>query len=71
MSAHALKNVFENSFARWSEKPAIAFFRHGDAATELTYGQLDQNANRLAHTFESFIMFSSGCHPKILRLQNI
>ena len=51
MSTHALKDVFENSFARWSEKPAIAFFRLGDAETELTYGQLAQDANRLAHTF--------------------
>jgi malonyl-CoA/methylmalonyl-CoA synthetase len=51
MSTHALKDVFENSFARWSEKPAIAFFRHGDVETELTYGHLAQDANRLAHTF--------------------
>ena len=57
MSAHSLKDLFENSSAMWSEKSAIAFFRQNDAETELTYGQLAQDANRLAHTFESFIMF--------------
>ena len=50
MSKHSLKDVFENSFARRSEKPAITFFRGGDAETELTYGQLDQDANQLAHS---------------------
>ena len=51
MHTLSLKELFENSFAHWREKPAITFFSHGDMETVLTYGQLDQDANRLAHTF--------------------
>jgi malonyl-CoA/methylmalonyl-CoA synthetase len=46
-----LKDVFENSFARWGEKPAITFFRNAEVETVLTYSQLGQHANQLAHTF--------------------
>ncbi len=52
MYSTSLKDVFENSFVRWREKPAITFFRHGHMETALTYGQLDRDANRLAHTFQ-------------------
>ena len=52
MCSTSLKDMFDNSFARWGEKPAITFLRYGDVETALTYGQLDRDANRLAHMFQ-------------------
>jgi malonyl-CoA/methylmalonyl-CoA synthetase len=52
MHTFSLKEQFENSFQRWRDKPAIAFFSLEDIETVLTYAQLDEDANRLAHTFQ-------------------
>ena len=38
MHTLSLKELFENSFAHWREKPAITLFSHGDIETVLTYG---------------------------------
>jgi malonyl-CoA/methylmalonyl-CoA synthetase len=51
MSTKSLKNLFENSFTHWGEKPSITFLRNGVMETELTYTQLDQDANQLANIF--------------------
>jgi malonyl-CoA/methylmalonyl-CoA synthetase len=51
MPPHSMKELFENSFKRRPDKPAITFFSHADRKTALTYGQLDLDANRLAHAF--------------------
>jgi malonyl-CoA/methylmalonyl-CoA synthetase len=51
MHSHSLKHAFENSFQSLNAKTAITFFRHGDGESVLTYGQLNQDSNQLAHAF--------------------
>ncbi len=51
MGTGSLKELFEDSFLRRGEKPAISFLRHGEVQTVLTYAQLDRDANQLTHTF--------------------
>jgi malonyl-CoA/methylmalonyl-CoA synthetase len=52
MRSASLKDAFENSCSRWREKPAVTFYRQGDQETSLTYGQVDRDANQIAHTFK-------------------
>jgi malonyl-CoA/methylmalonyl-CoA synthetase len=51
MRNSALKDAFENSFNHWTNEPAVTFYRQGNSETSLTYGQLERDANQLAHTF--------------------
>ena len=51
MQRFSLNELFESSFSRWPDKRAITFFSRGDMETVLTFGQLDQDANRIAHVF--------------------
>jgi malonyl-CoA/methylmalonyl-CoA synthetase len=51
MSTKSLKNLFENSFSHWGEKPSITFLRDGEVETTITYTQIDRDSNQLAHIF--------------------
>ena len=51
MNAETIHRWLERTAAKHGEKTAITFVRGGRAETELTYGQLLRDVNRLAHTF--------------------
>jgi len=44
-----LRDSFLNAFSTRSDKQAITFFRDGVVETELTYGDLDRDSNRMAN----------------------
>ena len=49
MNDISLRNYFLKAFSTRREKPAITFFRDGVVETELTYGELDRDSNRMAN----------------------
>lgn len=51
MECRTLSACFKNTFNRNGNKKAITFLRNGLIETELTYTELDQDANRMANTF--------------------
>ncbi|UCF90453.1 MAG: acyl--CoA ligase [Desulfobacterales bacterium] len=52
MRVGTLKDRIEDSFARRDKKKAISFCRDGKVETRLSYGELNQDANRCAHTLQ-------------------
>ena len=51
MSSESLRDRFLDSFLARREKTAISFLRGGMVETELSYGDLNQDSNRMANTF--------------------
>lgn len=51
MGPETLKDWFEDVFSRCGEKTALVFLRNGQVETELTYRQLDRDANRCGAAF--------------------
>jgi malonyl-CoA/methylmalonyl-CoA synthetase len=51
MTGESLKDCFNDAFLAREEKKAITFLRDGEIETEISYSQLNQDSNRLAHTF--------------------
>jgi malonyl-CoA/methylmalonyl-CoA synthetase len=51
MPAETLRNWFEDEFARRGDKTAIVFLRDGEVETELTYGELNSDADRCGASF--------------------
>ncbi|MEA1936236.1 MAG: class I adenylate-forming enzyme family protein [Thermodesulfobacteriota bacterium] len=51
MFGQTLKDCFIDSCSVHGEKIAISFLREGVIETEITYQELDQDANRMANTF--------------------
>ena len=51
MSGESLKDCFMDSSFAQGEKKAISFLREGMVETEITYGELNQDTNRMANTF--------------------
>ncbi|MBW1786934.1 MAG: acyl--CoA ligase [Deltaproteobacteria bacterium] len=51
MPCKTLSQCFAQSFAARRDKTAIRFLRHGRIETDITYGDLDRDANRAAHAF--------------------
>ncbi len=50
-SHQCLADCFADSFSTYPEKKAIHFFRDGMMETEISYQELDQDANQMANTF--------------------
>jgi malonyl-CoA/methylmalonyl-CoA synthetase len=50
MNEETLRDGFLKAFSADRKKTAISFFRDGVVETELTYGDLDQDSNRMAST---------------------
>ncbi len=53
MSAESLTDCFNDAFLASGEKKAITFLRDGEIETEISYFELNQDSNRLAHTFHA------------------
>ena len=51
MGDRTLKEAFERTALRLENKTAISFIRQGRVETEISYGGLEENANRVAQTF--------------------
>ena len=51
MATASFRDCFLDSFLAWGEKKAISFLRGGRVETQITYRELDQDANRMANTF--------------------
>ena len=51
MGGESLKDCFMDSSLAQGEKKAISFLREGIVETEITYGELNQDSNRMANTF--------------------
>jgi acyl-coenzyme A synthetase/AMP-(fatty) acid ligase len=51
MDGGCLRDFFIDTFVRQGDKKAISFLRDGVVETELSYKQLDQDSNRMAHSF--------------------
>jgi len=51
MGGESLKDCFMDSSLAQGEKKAISFLREGMVETEITYGELNQDSNRMANTF--------------------
>ncbi len=51
MNNNSLKSLILESFSKQKEKPAITFIRKGKTETEISFGDLDRDSNRLAHLF--------------------
>ena len=51
MSAESLKECFNDACFAQGENKAIIFLRDGEIETEISYLDLNQDSNRLAHTF--------------------
>ena len=53
MSKDSLTKCFSNSFLTHKEKPAITFLRDGQVETQISYLELEQDANRMASMFQA------------------
>jgi malonyl-CoA/methylmalonyl-CoA synthetase len=51
MTGETLRDCFRHTAERFREKKAITFLRNGVVETEVSYLDLDRDANRLAHAF--------------------
>ncbi len=51
MTGETLRDCFEDTFLRLGKKTAITFLRRGREETQISYLELDRNANRLANAF--------------------
>ena len=51
MGSESLRDCFLSSSLARPEKAAISFLRGGMVETELSYGDLDRDSNRMANTF--------------------
>jgi malonyl-CoA/methylmalonyl-CoA synthetase len=51
MGSESLSGCFLKSFLTHREKKAISFFRDGILETEISYGELNQDSNRMANIF--------------------
>jgi malonyl-CoA/methylmalonyl-CoA synthetase len=51
MSGESLRDCFQDTFLKLGNKTAITFLRRGRRETEISYFELDQDANRLANAF--------------------
>jgi malonyl-CoA/methylmalonyl-CoA synthetase len=51
MDGECLRDCFSGSFLKQGEKRALSFLRKGVVETEITYGELNQDSNRMANTF--------------------
>jgi malonyl-CoA/methylmalonyl-CoA synthetase len=50
---NAFKDAFINTSAAFAKKKALSFFRGGSLETEISYGELDSDSNRMANTLIS------------------
>ena len=53
MTESSLRECFEKAFRKQGQKKAVTFLRGGKAETEITYQDLQQDANRMANTFRT------------------
>ena len=53
MGVESLRDCFTESFLKRKEKPAITFLRNGKAETEISYLELERDANRMANSFKN------------------
>ena len=51
MGGEFLSECFAKSFLNRKENPAITFLRDGRVETQISYLELEQDANRMANTF--------------------
>jgi malonyl-CoA/methylmalonyl-CoA synthetase len=51
MGIESLRDLFLDSFLKREGKRAISFLRKGVVETEISYGELNQDSNRMANTF--------------------
>jgi malonyl-CoA/methylmalonyl-CoA synthetase len=51
LTGESLRDCFQDTFSRLGNKTAVTFLRKGRAETEISYLELDQDANRLANAF--------------------
>ena len=51
MGGESLGDFFTAAFIKHKEKPAITFLRDGKAETRISYSELNQDTNRMAHIF--------------------
>jgi len=51
MTGETLRDCFEDTFLRLGKKTAITFLRRGREETQISYLELDRDANRLANAF--------------------
>ncbi len=51
MTVEILNERFQGVFVKYHDKKAITFFRNGNAETDVTYGELDRDACRMARSF--------------------
>ena len=54
MDHSSLKDYFNASFVKYKKRTAITFLRKGRIETEISYLQLDRDANRVAHTLQEW-----------------
>ena len=52
MGGRTLRDAFKRTAMRLGNKRAISFVRRGRIETEISYGRLEEDSNRLAHTFQ-------------------
>ena len=51
MGMDSLTECFSNSFLACKDMPAITFLRNGRVETQISYLELERDANRMANTF--------------------
>jgi malonyl-CoA/methylmalonyl-CoA synthetase len=51
MTGESLRDFFQDTFLKLGNKTAVTFLRNGRSETEISYSELDQDANRLANLF--------------------
>jgi malonyl-CoA/methylmalonyl-CoA synthetase len=51
MGEKTLKEALNRTALKLSDKTALSFVRNGEVETEMTYGGLEEDANRVAHAF--------------------
>ena len=49
MSSNTLISRIQNTCLKYANKEALRFYRHGELETQLTYQQLNQDSNQMAH----------------------
>jgi malonyl-CoA/methylmalonyl-CoA synthetase len=54
MTGESLREVFQETFLKLGTKTAVTFLRKGRRETEISYRELDRDANRLANAFFDF-----------------
>ncbi len=64
MCGDSLSKYFTKSFLTCKDMPAITFLRNGRAETEISYLELERDANRMANTVGGLGRGKGRpCHP--------